>query len=294
MEYVPLALSPGAVLSDGKLISYAMKVRLERNNDQVFYLGYDRIVELARALTWKTELLQLNGKYSQEFSTPETLKTEEEYRKEQLRLTDVELSNPDVNYVVHRLDAYIREESVLLSISLHNKNTVNICIPDDAVEIFSGYMFNTLIEVGGEHLLNIIIKEISEKMINIPISVCVYSGPTQTTYDVKTEFKTTDVYKALKTAYIAGIRNNEKKIVAACIFISSIEDKTDPQLSDVAYAIFNSHTPTKVFVGDIYSIPLSRLKVNLDNGTIEEAFSETEIEMLYSDFYFKNSTEGNA
>ncbi|MGG6136140.1 hypothetical protein ACQV2E_09750 [Pantoea allii] len=90
------------------------------------------------------------------------------------------------------------------------------------------------------------------------------------------------------------MRNNEKKIVAACIFISSIEDKTDPQLSDVAYAIFNSHNPTKVFVGDIYSIPLSRLKVNLDNGTVEEAFSETEIEMLYSDFYFKNSTEGNA
>lgn len=130
-------------------------------------------------------------------------------------------------------------------------------------------------------------------MINVPVSLCVYSGPIQTIYDVKHESTTEDVYNALKTAYIAGIRNKHKEIVAACIFISSIEDKTDPKLSEVVYSIFNSHNPTKVFIEDIYSLLVSRLRINLNNGTVEKAFSESEVKILYADFHLKNSIGGN-
>lgn len=131
-------------------------------------------------------------------------------------------------------------------------------------------------------------------MLNIPISLCVYTGPTQTKYDVKTGIKAEEAYNALKTAYIVGIRNKSQKILAAGIFISSIEDKKDPKLADVAYEIFKAHKPTKKLVKDIYSLPIARLKINLANGTIQEAFSDLETDMLFADFYMNNSIDGKA
>ncbi|EKB3344767.1 hypothetical protein ONY55_003224 [Shigella sonnei] len=51
MEYTPIALSPGAMLHKGKFIGYVMKIRFsECSGDHLFYLRYDMVVELARAL----------------------------------------------------------------------------------------------------------------------------------------------------------------------------------------------------------------------------------------------------
>lgn len=131
-------------------------------------------------------------------------------------------------------------------------------------------------------------------MLNIPISLCIYSGPTQTKYDVQTDIKVEDAYNSLKTAYIVGIRNKSQKILAAGIFISSIEDRKDPKLADVAYEIFKAHQPTKKLVKDIFSLPIARLKINLENGTIQEAFSDLETDKLFTDFYMNNSIDGKA
>lgn len=129
-------------------------------------------------------------------------------------------------------------------------------------------------------------------MINIPVSLCVYSGDTQTTWEVSTGFNTDEAFDLLRTAYIAGIRNKNKQLTAATLFLSSLEDKNDPRLSEVVFQIFSSHNPTRMLVADIYSIPVGRLKINLENGTLKDAFSEQEINMLYADFYSSNSHGG--
>ncbi|PHM39167.1 hypothetical protein Xmau_03073 [Xenorhabdus mauleonii] len=131
-------------------------------------------------------------------------------------------------------------------------------------------------------------------MLNIPISLCIYTDVTQTKYDIDTGFKADETYNVLKTAYIVGIRNKKKKIIAAGIFISNIEDKSEPKLADVAINMFENHEPTKKLVKEIHSMPISRLRINLKNGTIQDAFSEREIDMLYTDFYMSNSINGTA
>ncbi|EKU4727108.1 MULTISPECIES: negative control protein of sporulation [Citrobacter] len=131
-------------------------------------------------------------------------------------------------------------------------------------------------------------------MLNVTISLCIYNGITQTKYDVNSGFNKEETYKALKTAYIAGIRNKEQRIIAAGIFISSIEDKKDPRLANVAAAIFKSHQPTKTLADDIYSLPISKIKINLENGTLQEAFSDIETDILFTDFYMNNSIDGRA
>ncbi|WFQ80603.1 negative control protein of sporulation [Xenorhabdus sp. SF857] len=131
-------------------------------------------------------------------------------------------------------------------------------------------------------------------MLNIPIALCIYTDTTQTRYDVDTGFKANEAYEILKTAYIVGMRNKKKKLIAAGIFISSIEDKTDPKLSDVALMMFEKHKPTEKIIKEMRSMPISRLRFNLANGTVQQAFSEREIDILFTEFYMKNSIGGTA
>lgn len=127
---------------------------------------------------------------------------------------------------------------------------------------------------------------------SIPLSLCVYSNPTQTKYDIDTGFNAEQEYKNLKSAYIVGIRDKSGKIMAASVFLSDIDDKKDAKLADVSAEIFKQHKPTKHLVPKIHTMPISKLKFNLTNGTIKDAFSENEIDMLYTDFYMKNSIDG--
>ncbi|MDI9095021.1 negative control protein of sporulation [Providencia rettgeri] len=128
--------------------------------------------------------------------------------------------------------------------------------------------------------------------INIPLSLCVYNNPTQTRYDIDTGFNAEQGYKNLKSAYIVGIRDISGKILAASVFLSDIDDKKDAKLAGVSAEIFQNHKPTKHLVPKIHSMPISKLKLNLTNGTIKDAFSEREIDMLYDDFYMNNSIDG--
>lgn len=131
-------------------------------------------------------------------------------------------------------------------------------------------------------------------MLHIGVSVCVYSGEIQTKYDINTGIKPDAAYDALKTAYIAGIRDKKGRLLAAGIFISSLDNKKDPRLAEVAHEMFSSHKPTKDLVKKLYSIPLSRLRINLENGTVQQAFSDFETDLLYADFYLNHSIDGHA
>lgn len=160
MELVPVALAVGSCLKKGQFISYAMKIRLNDGADKIFYLGFDRVVELARALAAKTQQLHTKGSFSLEGSSQATLETENSYRREDLRLTKDEVETPNVNNVVHQLNAFVLDDSLLLNIIKHDKTKTDISIPDAAVEIFFGYMMNTLLTSGGEDLVSKIIAEI--------------------------------------------------------------------------------------------------------------------------------------
>ncbi len=160
MELVPVALAVGACLKKGNFLSYAMKIRLNDGADKIFYLGFDRVVELARALAAKTQQLHKKGSFNTEFSDQATLETENSYRKENIRLTKDEIETPDVNNVVHQINAVVLDDSLLFNIIKHDKTETNISVPDAAVEIFLGYMMNTLLASGGEVLVNKVIKEV--------------------------------------------------------------------------------------------------------------------------------------
>ncbi|HEK0792136.1 TPA: negative control protein of sporulation [Proteus mirabilis] len=126
------------------------------------------------------------------------------------------------------------------------------------------------------------------------MSLCVYSNPTQTKYDIDTGLNAVTEYSKLKSAYIVGIRNINGKILAASVFVSDIDNKNDPKLADVSLEIFKLHSPTKNLVSQIHSMPISKLKFNLEKGSIKDAFSEKEIDVLYADFYMKNSIDGRS
>lgn len=160
MEFVPVAIAVGACLKKGQFLSYVMKIRLNDETDKIFYLGFDRVVELARALAAKTQQLHAKGTFSTERSSQATLEMESSYRKENIRLTKDEIETPDVNNAVHQLNAVVLDDSILLNIITHDKKETNINVPDAAVEIFLGYMMNTLLSSGGDDLVNKVIKHI--------------------------------------------------------------------------------------------------------------------------------------
>jgi len=101
-------------------------------------------------------------------------------------------------------------------------------------------------------------------------------------------------YKELNNAYIAGIRNKKGKIIGSGIFISSISNPKSDDLRDAAAGIFRTHKVTENLMRKAVSIPVGKLNINLKYGTIENAFSESELNMVYADFYMKNSISGNA
>ncbi|MFB6328522.1 YjeJ family protein [Pantoea deleyi] len=162
MEFVPVALAVGASLKKGQFVSFAMKIRLNDGAEKVFYLGFDRVVELTRALAAKTQQLHTKGDFSTESSSQATLETENNYRKQDIRLTKDEVEDPDVNNVVHQLNAFVLDESLLLNIIKHDKTEIDISVPDAAIEIFLGYMMNTLLTSGGEELVSKVIAEIEK------------------------------------------------------------------------------------------------------------------------------------
>lgn len=157
MEHKPTGLAPGAVMSKGSLIAYAMKIRLEDSTDELFYLGEDRIVELLKALAIKTQQLHAKGSFSLDEVDKATNIAEQKYRKQNVQLTQNELESPSPGNVVHQLNAEIRDDSLLLSIIKHDNRIVDIRIPDPEIEIFTGYMLNTLKKVGGDSLINQVI-----------------------------------------------------------------------------------------------------------------------------------------
>nr|WDS96445.1 hypothetical protein VW1_00017 [Enterobacter sp.] len=130
--------------------------------------------------------------------------------------------------------------------------------------------------------------------LTIPVSLCIYDDISLTVYPVKTGYNPEKTYNELNNAYIAGVRNNRGKIIGAGIFISSISNPKSDDLRDAAAGIFKNHKVTESLMRQAVSIPVGKLNVNLEHGTIEDAFSEGELNMVYADFYMKNSISGNA
>jgi hypothetical protein len=130
--------------------------------------------------------------------------------------------------------------------------------------------------------------------LTIPVSLCIYDDVSLTVYPVKTGYTPEISYKELNNAYIAGIRNKKGKIIGSGIFISSISNPKSDDLRDAAAGIFRSHKVTENIMRKAVSIPVGKLNINLEHGTIENAFSENELNMVYADFYMKNSISGNA
>ncbi|UWS33070.1 MULTISPECIES: negative control protein of sporulation [Erwinia] len=129
--------------------------------------------------------------------------------------------------------------------------------------------------------------------LSIPLSLCIYDDVSITVYPVETGHNPTQTYKDLKNAYIVGIRNSKRKILAAGVILSSI-DNTCEQLAEAAAGIFAAHKVTAHLLTDAVSLPASKLQLHLDKGSIEEALSESELNMLYADFYVNHSVAGNA
>lgn len=131
-------------------------------------------------------------------------------------------------------------------------------------------------------------------MLTIPLSLCVHNDIGITVYPVKTDFDTDIAHSKLKNVYIVGIKNKDKKIVCSAIFLSSIENNKDGKLAEVVIEILKQHKSTEELVKDISSMPTGKIMWDVKNGSINNVLSESEINKLYLDFYFKHSVSGNA
>lgn len=131
-------------------------------------------------------------------------------------------------------------------------------------------------------------------MLTIPLSLCVHNDIGITVYPVKTDFDTDIAHSKLKNVYIVGIKNKDKKIVCSAIFLSSIENNKDGKLAEVVIEILKQHKSTEELVKDISSMPTGKIMWDMKNGSINNVLSESEINKLYLDFYFKHSVSGNA
>lgn len=70
------------------------------------------------------------------------------YKQHDIYLTSDEISSPSVNNFVALLDYNVRDASLLLSLIKNDNSKIDISIPEAAVEIFTGYMMNTVIKAG--------------------------------------------------------------------------------------------------------------------------------------------------
>lgn len=73
---------------------------------------------------------------------------EKDYKQHDIYLTSDEISSPSVNNFVALLDYNVRDASLLLSLIKNDNSKIDISIPEAAVEIFTGYMMNTVIKAG--------------------------------------------------------------------------------------------------------------------------------------------------
>lgn len=131
-------------------------------------------------------------------------------------------------------------------------------------------------------------------MLTIPLSLCVHNDIGITVYPVKTDIDTDIAHSKLKNVYIVGIKNKNKKIVCSAIFLSSIENNKDGKLAEVVIEILKRHKSTEELVKDIDSMPTGKIMWDMKNGSITDILSESELNKLYLDFYFKHSVSGNA
>lgn len=131
-------------------------------------------------------------------------------------------------------------------------------------------------------------------MLTIPLSLCVHNDIGITVYPVKTDIDTDIAHSKLKNVYIVGIKNINKKIVCSAIFLSSIENNKDGKLAEVVIEILKQHESTRELVKDIDSMPTGKIMWDMKNGSITDVLSESELNKLYLDFYFKHSVSGNA
>ncbi|HFZ9217077.1 TPA: hypothetical protein ACIPE5_004952 [Salmonella enterica subsp. diarizonae serovar 61:r:-] len=72
----------------------------------------------------------------------------------------------------------------------------------------------------------------------VPVSVCVFDDIAITSYPIKSSYKAHEVYQKLGNFYLASISNEKKKMIAACVFISSIKDSKSRELAIIAKEIF--------------------------------------------------------
>ncbi|ENJ7629783.1 negative control protein of sporulation [Salmonella enterica] len=115
-----------------------------------------------------------------------------------------------------------------------------------------------------------------------------------TTYPIELPFPQDSAYQILKNAYIAGIRNKKGRILASIVFLTETENSGSEGFIENVQKLFSSYEQTKSLVKKAVSVPVSKLRINLENGSISQAFSESELEMLFSEFYFNNSISGRA
>ncbi|AFI89734.1 MULTISPECIES: hypothetical protein [Pectobacterium] len=128
----------------------------------------------------------------------------------------------------------------------------------------------------------------------IPISVCVFDDISITSYPIKIDCNAHEVYPECGNFYLASISNEKKKIIAACVFISSIKDSKSHELASIAKEIFEKNTHTEEQHKQAKKLLVSRLNINDMNGTIVEVLSQNELDIIFTDFYINNSTNGSA
>lgn len=128
----------------------------------------------------------------------------------------------------------------------------------------------------------------------VPVSVCVFDDIAITSYPIKSSYKAHEVYQKLGNFYLASISNEKKKMIAACVFISSIKDSKSRELAIIAKEIFEKNTHTKEQQKQAKSLLVSRVNINEMNGTIVNAFSQKELDKIFTEFFINYSTNGSS
>ncbi|EKF7120915.1 negative control protein of sporulation, partial [Escherichia coli] len=124
----------------------------------------------------------------------------------------------------------------------------------------------------------------------IPVRVCVFDDISITSYPIKSNYNAHEAYPDFGNFYLASIINEKKKIIAACVFISSIKDSKSRELAAIAKEIFEKNIHTKEQHKQAKNLLVSRVNINYTNGTIVDAFSQKELDRIFTEFYMNYST----
>lgn len=128
----------------------------------------------------------------------------------------------------------------------------------------------------------------------IPVRVCVFDDISITSYPIKSNYNAHEAYPEFGYFYLASIINEKKKMTAACVFISSIKDSKSRELGTIAKEIFEKNIHTKEQHKQAKKLLVSRVNINDMNGTIVDAFSQKELDRIFTEFYMNYSTNGSA